>query len=144
MTKHPVTPRSEEPFNTETVEGRMEWFFHEFWPIMVWGFIFVLMIALPLSLSGLFPNPFATATTVWPVYGLLIAAYFVLAMLITFVAPGWLGVYILMLGIYCLIAAEDGAAWMQGSAIAILFLMYTVVGILIYMMSGFGSRRLQK
>lgn len=126
-------------FNTATTEGRMNWIFFEFWPIMVWVGAFILMIALPLTLSGVLHNPFSASDVVWSGYGLLIALEFLVALAIFIVAPRAILPYMLLLSVYGLIAAENGKAWQAGfvsdgqhmwliSNIAILFLVYLITG----------------
>jgi hypothetical protein len=143
MTKQPIPTRNHahQAHDTSKIGGRTTWFFEEFWPVMVWATFYVLMLAIPLTLSGLFPNPFATATTVWPAYGLLIIGYYLIAVLITLIAPSWLGGWLLLVVIYDLIAAEHGQAWYWGDAIAILFLMYVVVGLGVFLISGLEEKK---
>jgi hypothetical protein len=93
-------------FNISNPEGRVTWFFHEFWPIMVPGSCFVLMCAIPLTLSGMMHNPFSASDVVWPFYGLLLIAEFLMAVVLACLAPRLLGVYMLVLAIYGLIFAE--------------------------------------
>jgi hypothetical protein len=143
MTKQPIPTRdhAHHEHDTSKISGRTGWFFEEFWPVIFWGAFYVLMLAIPLTLSGLFPNPFATATTVWPAYGLLIIAYYLIAIAIALIAPGWIGAWLLLVAIYDLIAAEHGQAWYWGDSIAVLFLMYVIVGIGVFLISGLEEKK---
>lgn len=126
-------------FDTSHPEGRMNWVVFEFWPIMLWVGVFLLMNAIPLTLSGMLRNPFSSADFVWPGYGLLLICEFVLALIIFIVAPRAIMPYMALVAIYGLIAAEQGKAWQVGwvsdgqhtwmiSNIAILFLTYVAAG----------------
>lgn len=143
MSKQPVPTRTHEhtAHDTSSINGRTNWFFEEFWPIMLFAGFFLLMLAIPLTLSGLFPNPFATSTTVWPAYGLLIIGYYLVALAITFLAPGWLGAWILLIVIYDLILAEGVTATNWGNSISVLFLMYVVVGLFVFLISGKDEKK---
>lgn len=133
-------------FDISNPEGRMSWFFKEFWPIMIPASFFLFMNALPLTLSGAMHNPFSSADAVWAGYGVLLIAEFLVAVAIIALAPRFLGVYMLLLGIYSLIFAESGKAWKAGfvsdglhswmiSPVAILVLTYFLIGNLVFMNS---------
>lgn len=139
-------------FNISNPEGRAVWFFHEFWPILVPGACFVLMCAIPLTLSGMLRNPFSASDVVWPFYGLLLIAEFLMAVVLICLAPRLLGVYMLVLAIYGLIFAEnfkaytvafvsDGQHTWMISNIAILFLTYLVIGNLVFMNSLWNQKK---
>ena len=139
-------------FDTSHVEGRMNWIVFEFWPIMLWVGVFLLMIAVPLTLSGMLHNPFSSADVVWPGYGLLLIMEFVLALIIFILAPRLIMPYLLLVSIYGLIAAERGEAWRIGfvsdgqnlwmiNNIAILFLTYVLVGWFIVFQDDRNSRK---
>lgn len=155
MSKPPTTQESHEAhhdFDITNPEGRATWFFQEFWPILVPGSCFVLMCALPLTLSGMLHNPFSASDVVWPLYGLMLIAEFLMAVTIICLAPRFLGIYMLLLGIYELIFAEhfkaytvafvtDGQHTWMISSIAILFLTYVVIGNLVFMNSLWNQKK---
>lgn len=131
-------------FKSTTAEGRVNWFFREYWPIMIPCAFFLIMNAVPLTISGMLHNPFSSADVVWAGYGLLLILEFIVAIVIICLAPAFLGVYMLILAIYGLIAAEQGKAWTAGfisdghntwmvSTIAILFLSYVLIGNLVFL-----------
>jgi hypothetical protein len=140
-------------FSVTTAEGRLGWFFKEYWPIMIPCAFFLLMNAIPLTLSGMMHNPFSAADVVWAGYGVLLILEYVVAILIICLAPAFLGVYMLILAIYSLIAAESGKAWTVGflndgahhtwmiSSIAILFLTYVLIGNLVFMRSYLSEKK---
>lgn len=133
-------------FDVSRPGGRMKWIFAEFWTLILFGFLFLLMCALPLTLSHFMHNPFSSADTVWPAYGALLFAEFLAALAICFVAPAWLGPYMLLLAVYSLIAAEQGKAWQitgmpWGSGIALLFLMYLVAGLWVFWKAGLDEKK---
>jgi hypothetical protein len=138
-TKHPEHAPAHKEFDTGNAEGRMNWVFFEFWPIMIWVVVFLLMCGLPLTLSGMLHNPFSSSDVVWGGYGLMLFAEFAVALAIFILAPRFIMPYFLLISVYGLIAAEKGRAWQAGwisdgvhtwmiSNIAILFLTYVVVG----------------
>lgn len=147
MTQMPNQHESHEAhhdFDISNPEGRMSWFFKEFWPIMIPASFFLFMNAIPLTLSGAMHNPFSSADVVWGGYGILLIAEFLLAVAIIALAPRFLGIYMLILSIYSLIFAESGRAWTAGfisdgrhtwmiSTIGILFLTYVLIGNLVFM-----------
>jgi len=127
-------------FEIDNAEGRMNWVFFDFWPIMFFMCLFLLMVALPLTLSGMLHNPFSSADVVWGGYGLLLVLEFVVALIIFILNPYLLMPYFVLITVYGLIAAEHGKAWTAGFANdgfghiwmvnngSILFLIYTLVG----------------
>lgn len=138
--------------NVASAEGRLSWFFKEYWPIMIPCSFFLFMNALPLTLSGMMRNPFSAADVVWAGYGIMLILVFVLAVLIICLAPAFLGVYMLILAIYSLIVAEHNKAWTVGfisdghntwmvSCIAILFLAYVLIGNLVFMRSYLSEKK---
>jgi hypothetical protein len=82
---------------------------------------------------------------VWAGYGIMLILDFIVAIAIICLAPAFLGIYMLLLAIYSLIAAEHGKAWTVGflndgqhhtwmiSSIAILFLSYVLIGNVVFM-----------
>jgi hypothetical protein len=133
-------------FDTANAEGRMNWVFYDFWPIMIFVALFILMCMLPIVLSGLMHNPFSAADVVWWGYGLLVAAMFLGALALFIVAPYFAGVYTLLVSIYGLVMAERFHAWTVGgmpwgSSIAILFLTYALIANLIFMQADRASKK---
>lgn len=137
--KHTEEHPAHKVFEVDNAEGRMNWVFFDFWPIMYFVVYFLLMMAIPLTLSGMMHNPFSSADAVWPGYGLLLFAEFVLALIIFILAPYFVMPYLVIVTIYGLILAEQGRAWKVGfisdgthtwmiSMIAILFLTYVLAG----------------
>lgn len=134
-------------------EGRFNWFFAEYWPIILPASLFLIMCALPLTLSGMLHNPFSSSDVVWGGYGLLLIVEFVVAVIILCLAPSLLGPYMLGLGIYSLIAAENGKAWTVGflndgahhtwmiNSIAILFLSYVLIGNLVFLRASLTAKK---
>lgn len=112
-------------------ETRAVWFFHEFWPMMIFGALFVLMVSLPVILSGQFAalNKFVTSDVVWSGYGLLIIGAYLLALALTFTMPRLMGWYLLVLSILALVVTEGGEAWAVGPSIAVIFAVYMLVAI---------------
>jgi hypothetical protein len=146
---------AEHDFDISNPEGRVTWFFQEFWPIIIPASFFLLMCAIPLTLSGMMHNPFSAADSVWPFYGLLLIAEFLLAVVLIWLAPRLLGVYMLVLAIYGLIFAENFKAYTAGfvsdgahtwmiSVPAILFLTYVVIGNLVFMNSLWNENKEKK
>ncbi len=141
---HSESHQAHHDFDINNPEGRMNWFFQEFWPIMIPATFFLFMCAIPLTLSGALHNPFSSADVVWGGYGLLLIFEWLVAVVIVCLVPHILGLYMLLLGIYSLICAEHGHAWTAGfisdgrhtwmiSTIAILFLTYVLIGNLVFM-----------
>lgn len=132
-------------YDGASAEGRFFWFFHAYWPIIIPCSLFLLMIALPLTLSGMMRSPFSAADVVWSGYGLLLIMEFIVAVAIICLVPHLLGAYMLVLSIYGLIVAEHGKAWSVGwvndgmghtwmvSSVAVLFLTYVLIGNLVFM-----------
>ncbi|MEB3286411.1 MAG: hypothetical protein VKJ04_02795 [Vampirovibrionales bacterium] len=109
------------------------WYFFEFWPVMVFGSCFVLMMAIPLCLSGAFAaGDYYSQASVWAPYGLLIIGAFLMAWLVTFIAPWAMGAYVFLLGVYALIMVENVTAMNWGWMLAVLFLAFMVLGNLIF------------
>jgi len=142
----------EHDFDISNPEKRIGWFFQEFWPVMIPASFFLIMCALPLTLSGMLHNPFCASDVVWPLYGLLLIAEFIMAVILIWLAPRLLGVYMLVLAIYGLIFAEnfkaytvgfisDGAHTWMISVPAILFLTYLVIGNLVFMNSLWNEKK---
>ena len=148
----PEGHHAHQEFDISNPEGRATWFFQEFWPIIIPGSFFIIMCALPLTLSGMMHNPFSASDVVWPLYGLLLIAEFLMAIVLICLAPRLLGVYMLVLAIYGLIVAEHFKAYTVGfvsdgqhtwmiSSIAILFLTYLVIGNLVFMNSLWNQKK---
>lgn len=147
MTDHHESHGAHHEFDISNAEGRWIWFFKEFWPIMIPASFFLIMNAIPLTLSGALHNPFSAADVVWPGYGLLLIAEFLGAVAIICLAPRLLGIYMFLLAVYGLVTAENGHAWQAGfvsdgmhhtwmiNNISILFLTYVAVGNLVFMNS---------
>lgn len=121
-------PQGHSPSHPEP--NTVGWYFFEFWPIMVFGTCFVLMMALPLTMSEGFAagDVFSSSDFVWAPYGILIIAAFLLGWLITFVVPRLMGAYIFCLAVYALILTENVTAMNWGWTLAILFLGFVVFG----------------
>lgn len=143
MSNHPEH-HEEHHFDISTPGGRFTWFFKEFWPIILPASCFLIMNALPLTLSGMMHNYFSSSDVVWGGYGLLLITEFLLAVAIVCLAPHLLGVYMLLLSIYALVTAENGHAWTAGfisdghntwmiNTISILFLTYMAIGNLVFL-----------
>jgi hypothetical protein len=133
-------------FNTANAEGRMNWVFFDFWPIMIWVAVFSLMCAIPIVLSGTLHGPFSAADVVWWGYGLVILAVMLGALGIFIVIPRFVGIYTLLVSIYYLIMAERFHAWQVGgtqwgNSITILFLTYVLVGNFIFMQADRPAKR---
>lgn len=73
-------------------EGSAAWYFHEFWPVMVFGSFFTLMFALPLVFSGTLS-----------LYGLLIALCLLGGVAVLVSRPKWMATYLLLWGAILLI-----------------------------------------
>lgn len=153
MSNHPEHHEDGHHFDVTNPEGRFKWFFKEFWPIILPGTCFLLMNAIPLTLSGMMHNYFSAADVVWGGYGLLLIAEFLLAVVILCLWPQLLGIYMLILSIYGLVTAENFNAWRVGwlndgqhhvwmiNCIAILFLAYVAVGNLVFLNSFRNQRK---
>lgn len=133
-------------FDISHPEGRMNWVFFDFWPIMLFVLVFIIMNALPLTLSGFLTNPFSAADVVWGGYGLGLLVAFALALVIFIVAPGFIMPYTLLLAIYALILAEGTRAWTVGgtpwgSSIGILFLTYGLFAWLVLFNANRSARK---
>jgi hypothetical protein len=142
-------------FDITHPEGRFLWFFEEFWPIILPASCFLLMCALPLTLSGMLHNPFSASDHVWAGYGIMIIAEFLGAIALLCLAPRFLGIYMLVLAIYGLVFAEnfnayriafvsDGQHTWMISSIAILFCTYVVIGNLVFMNSLWNQKKALK
>lgn len=152
----------------DSAEGRLNYVFFEFWPIMWFVCYFLAMISLPLTLSGLMHNPFSSSDSVWAGYGLLIILEFVLGLAVFILAPRLVMPYFLLVIIYGLILAEwhpisqnyapghhIHSAWQAGwindgfghtwmiSVPAILFLTYFFVAWFVMMQGDRNDRRLK-
>lgn len=133
-------------FDTLKAEGRLNWIFFDFWPIMIFVAAFALMCSIPIVLSGMLHNPFSAADVVWWGYGLLLLGMFMGALALFIVAPRFTGVYTLLVSIYFLVMAEHFHAWTVGgtpwgNSIAILFLTYALIANLIFMRADQQPRR---
>jgi hypothetical protein len=144
MSNHPDPHHEGHHFDVSNAEGRFQWFFKEFWPIILPGSCFLLMCAIPLTLSGMLHNYFSASDVVWGGYGLLLIVEFLVAVAIVCLLPHLLGVYLLLLAIYGLVLAESGNAWTVGflsdghntwmiNSISILFLTYVAIGNLVFL-----------
>ncbi len=151
MSNHPEHHEGHH-FDVSNAEGRFQWFFKEFWPIILPATCFLLMNAIPLTLSGILHNPFSASDVVWGGYGLLLIVEFLVAVAIVCLCPHLLGAYMLLLSIYGLVAAENGHAWTAGfvsdgqhtwmiNSISILFLTYVAVGNLVFLNSLRNERK---
>ncbi len=111
-------------------ENTVGWYFYEFWPIMVFGLFFVIMCSVPVALSMNFAatDVFSSANFVWWGYGLLIIASFLVAWVLTFLAPKFLGVYMFLLGVAALIMVENGTGMNWGKSIAVCYLAFVFFG----------------
>lgn len=147
-----ASQEAHEDFDITKPEGRMSWFFNEFWPIMIPASFFLFMCAIPLTLSGMMRNPFSSSDMVWGGYGLLIIAEFLFAVVLVCLAPRFLGLYMLILAMYALVFAESNKAYTVGfvtdgqhtwmiSSIAILFLTYVIIGNLVFMSALMRQRK---
>lgn len=143
---HPEHQPEHKVFDISHPEGRMNWIVFDFWPIMLFVVLFLVMVALPLTLSGFLHNPFSSADVVWAGYGLAIFLAFVLALAIFIVAPGFIMPYTLLLAIYALILAEGTRAWTVGgtpwgNSAAILFLTYVLFAWLVLFNANRNARK---
>jgi hypothetical protein len=97
-------------------EGSRAWFFHEFWPLMLFGGCFLLMMSIPLVMTG-----FLT------LHALLILKTFILALIITLTLPKLLAPYLLVMALV-MFGMQPGA-WQVGTSIGVCFLSFLVLGI---------------
>ncbi len=110
-------------------EHTFGWYFYEFWPVMLFGGFFVLMCAIPISLSGLFSasDVYSSADQVWAPWGLFIIGAFLLCLTLLFTAPRLVSWAVFFIGVAWLILAEGATAMNWGPWMAILFLGYMLV-----------------
>lgn len=124
-------------FDISNPDGRWNWFLMEFWPMILMAAFFLIMMAFPLTLSGMLHNPFSSADIVWGGYGLLLILEFIGAVAIVCLCPSWLGIYMFFLALWSLGFAEGNRAWFAGNtpwgnSITILFLTYVAIGNLVF------------
>ena len=118
-------------------EGTVGWYFYEFWPIMFFGLLFLLMCATPIVLSGMFQETYVYTMgehdlfgpyNAFPIYGIFILVAFILALVFTFVIPKLVGWLVLALGVVALVLIQgvsgDTTALSWGPWIAIVFIGY--------------------
>jgi hypothetical protein len=96
-----MTPQENNPLS---VSG----FFREFWPLLIFGTLFLTMFTLPLVFTG-----FLT------LHGLLIVLAFIVALLLAFIQPWALGVYLLLLA--TLIFVFQPKAYDVAGSVAVIF-----------------------
>jgi hypothetical protein len=133
-------------FDTSNAEGRMNWVFFDFWPIMIWVAVFSLMCAIPIVLSGMLHGAFSASDVIWWGYGLVILLVMLGALAMFIVLPRFVGTYVLLVSIYYLVMAQRFDAWRVGgtpwgSSIAIIFLTYVLVGNIIFMQADRPQKR---
>jgi hypothetical protein len=96
-------------------EGSRAWFFHEFWPLLLFGSFFLLMMAIPLVMTG-----FLT------LQGILILKTFGLALVLTLTLPRLLAPYLLAMAL--IVFAMQPGAMQVGTSIAVCFVAFTLLG----------------
>ncbi len=111
-------------------EHTFGWYFYEFWPIMLFGGLFVIMCAIPISLSGLFAasDVYSSSDQVWAPWGLFIIGAFLVCLTLMFVLPRLVGWAVFLIGVAWLVLAEGATAMNWGPWMAILFLFFMLVG----------------
>lgn len=130
MSQQPSSHRPDDFEREHPTPNTVAWYFYEFWPVMLFGGLFVLMVSVPLILSGAFAKAdvFSSSDFVWAPYGLLIIAAFLVAWVITFCLPQIIGWYIFGLGLLALVSAEGWTATDWGKSLAFFFLLFVFLG----------------
>ncbi len=141
MSHPPENHGDHQSFDTSNTEGRMNWVFFEFWPVMIWVVVLILICSLPILFSQTLHNPYSSSDVVWWGYSILVGAVFLVSLGLFIVAPRFVAPFTLLVIIYYLIAAEQFKAWTVGnmpwgSSIAILFLTYALIANLIFLKTG--------
>jgi hypothetical protein len=97
------------------VEGSRAWFFHEFWPLMIFAGCFMLMMAIPLVMTG-----FLT------IQALLIIKTLLVSLLLALTVPRVLPLYLLAMAVaaFCV----QPGAFQAVTAIAVTFTFFVIVG----------------
>lgn len=122
-------------------EGSVSWYFYEFWPIMFFGVIFLIMCALPIILSGAFQEEYVFTMgehelfgpyNAFPVYGLFILFSYALALVVMFVLPRLVGWVVFGLGVIALVlvqgVSDNTTALSWGPWVAIVWLGFVLFG----------------
>ena len=97
------------------VEGTTSWFFHEFWPLLLFGGLFLLMMSVPLVLTG-------TLT----LHGLVIFKALLFSVLLALTLPRLLPIYLLLMA--GVVFGVQPGAFQVGLSIAVCFTAFTVIG----------------
>ncbi|MBX2860490.1 MAG: hypothetical protein KTR14_04605 [Vampirovibrio sp.] len=98
-------------------EATAKWFFHEFWGVILFGSLFVVMVSLPLVLSGVVELP---------IFGLAIILAFLGALAVTFLVPRFIGIYIV--AAVALIYIANPSAISVGPTLTVLLLGTALLG----------------
>jgi ABC-type transport system involved in Fe-S cluster assembly fused permease/ATPase subunit len=110
--KPPATLHQHHP-----VEGTPSWFLHEFWPLLLFGGMFLLMMTIPLVLTG-------TLT----LQGLVIFKALLFSVMLALTLPRLLPIFLLvMAGV--VFGVQPGAIQV-GLSIAVCFIAFTVIGMI--------------
>lgn len=99
-------------------EGTVAWFFFEFWPIVLFGGLFVLMCTLPLIFSGFLS-----------LQALGIGLAFLLAFAVTFLATRFLGLYLFALGVIAFTLQPQ--AFSMATWVGLFFLLFVLIGAMV-------------
>jgi hypothetical protein len=98
--------------------GTPAWFFHEFWPLMFFGLFFLMTMSLPLLFTGFLS-----------LHALLIAFALLAALGLVLVLPKLMAFYVLLMALAVFFLQPQ--AWQTSTAIGIIFLMFTVIGMVL-------------
>jgi hypothetical protein len=96
-------------------QGSAGWFFSEFWVMIFFGSLFVLMMSIPLVMTGTLTLP-----------GIVIFFSFILALVLALILPVLLPVFLLAMAV--VVFGIQPGALQVGASIAVCFLTFTVLG----------------
>jgi formate hydrogenlyase subunit 4 len=96
------------------IEGSRAWFFFEFSPLLLFGGLFMLMMAIPLVLTGILATQ-----------GLIIGASILTSLLLVLTIPRVLPFFLLAMAV--LYFGAPGALQVGGS-IALCFIAFVIIG----------------
>lgn len=122
-------------------EGTVGYFFFEFWPIMMFVGLFLMMCALPMFLS---PD-FSAVLSPWAAFILL---SFVGSLAVLFLATRWIGMYLAVVSVAAFIVTfityPESIKIFAIYWIAILFVLYVLVGMIFFPQEMARKKRQEK
>lgn len=128
------TPTEHDPQSSCEREGAAVWFFKHYWPMVLFGALFTLMMVIPLTLSGMLTNTDehirVAEYTLTPTYGGWVFLAMTGALALAFLRPSLMGLYLIFWGAVMLVFANSFDAWFWAASVAVCFLGFAVFGTL--------------